>query len=42
MNNMPVVKISIQNESNYYMSMKTLNSIENFITKQEYNHIKEK
>ena len=42
MNNLQVVKISIQNESNYYMSMKTLNSIKNFITKQEYNQIKEK
>lgn len=42
MNNIQVVKISIQNESNYYISMKILNSIKNFITKQEYNHIKEK
>lgn len=42
MNNMQVVKISIQNESNYYMSMKILNSIKNFIIKQEYNQIKEK
>lgn len=42
MNNIEEVKINIQNEFNYYMSMKALNSIKDLIPSWEYSQIKEK